>query len=458
MTLGLVLVAIGASLSLSVPSGTASAHRNDESYVYLDVGDNDLRGTVQMPYPDIREVLGLTIVGTAAEVQAEIAANLEMLQIYAAERTTIGADGAAWPLAFEGFSLLFDRDVGERGLGYVILPFVADLGGEAIPQLIEVEFTPFLEEIQDRNNIALISNYWEGGFIGGEANELVIFNESSSSGVIDLSGASQWKNFRASIDLGVDHIRTGPDHIFFILVLMLPVVLVLAAGVWYPAPTFKGSLWKVFVVASVFTIAHSITFTLAGLDVLPLPPSKVTETLIALSIAVAALHNLKPIFGDREWVIAFGFGLFHGMGFAAFVEELEISRTTQLVSLLGRNAGIEIGQLVIVLLSLPALFLLSRTRYYRPFFVVTMVVLASVSLVWVFERLFERDAGVNGFVDAAIEWPRSLVVVMIATALVAMIYVIERRSGRLLTPGAPSAEGEVSVDGTSSVGEPVSMG
>ncbi len=436
----LAVILVSIVVALAAPTGTASAHRNDESYVYLDIGDDDLRGTVQMPYPDIREVLGLELVGTAEEVRDEISANLSLLQAYADERTSIGAAGAVWSVAFDGFTVLEDTDVSEGGLGYVILPFVVDLEGVAVPQLIELEFTPFLEEIADRNNIGLISNYWEGGFIGGEANELVVFSASSPAGVIDLSGASQWKNFRASIDLGVDHIRTGPDHIFFIFVLLLPAVLILVAGVWYPAPTFAGSLWRVVIVATMFTLAHSITFTLAGLDILPLPPAKLTETVIALSIAVAALHNLKPFFGHVEWAIAFVFGLFHGMGFAGFVEELEISQTTKLVSLLGRNVGIEFGQIVIILLTLPALYILSRTRFYRPFFVVSSLALASISLVWVFERSLEFDAGIGRFVDAAVVWPRSLLFCVLATALAAAIYGWERRDGRLVPTGAPPVE------------------
>jgi hypothetical protein len=452
----MVLVLLALLVGLAPPAGTASAHRNDESYLYLDIGDDDLRGTVQMPYGDIRKVLGLQLVGTAEEVRAEIAANLPALQRYAAERTTIGAAGATWAMTFDDFSVLEDADVSEGGLGYVILPFVVDLEGGSVPQLIELEFTPFLEEIPDRNNVGLISNYWEGGFIGGEANELVVFTTASPAGVIDLSGASQWKNFRASIDLGVDHIRTGPDHVSFILVLLLPAVLILVAGVWYPAPTFAGSLWRVVIVATMFTIAHSITFTLAGLGILPLPPAKLTETAIAVSIAVAALHNLKPVFGHREWALAFVFGLFHGMGFAGFVEELEISQTTKLVSLLGRNVGIEFGQIVIIFLTLPALYLLSRTRFYRPFFVVSSVVLAAVSLVWVVERLFEVDAGIGRIVDAVVAWPRSLLGCVAATAVAAAIYAWERRNGRLLPTGAPPARQPAPAD-DAEIGDPAEI-
>ena len=129
-----------------------------------------------------------------------------------------------------------------------------------------------------------------------------------------------------------------------------------------------------------FTVAHTITFSLAGLDILPLPPSRFVESVIAGSIAAAALHNLRPIAVNKEWLIAFLFGLFHGMGFASLVENLDVARSTQLVSLAGRNLGIELGQTAVVLLVFPALFMLRRTRYYRWFFFAASVFLTIVSV------------------------------------------------------------------------------
>jgi hypothetical protein len=428
----LLLVALAVLVVLG-QANPASAHRNDESYLYLDVGDAALSGRVEMPYRDVRSVLGLEISGSAEELLAEFEANLDMLQAYADDNTEIGAAGVVWPLDFEGVELVFeDRGSGPDGLGYLSLPFTVGLSQPNVPQVLEVTFTPFLEEIPDRNNITLVANDWKRGVFDEEVNELLIHSAGSPSGEIDLGNSSQWKNFRASIDLGVDHIRTGPDHVFFILVLLLPAVLVLVASRWRPSPSFGYSLLRIVLVATMFTIAHSITFTLAGLDYLPLPPSKLTETIIALSIALAALHNLRPIFGHREWLFAFVFGLFHGMGFAGLIEELDINRTTQLVSLLGRNVGIEIAQLIIILLTFPLLFLLRRTRVYMPAFTIISVGLAVLSGIWIIERLFERDLRVNDAVDAALSWPRALWVMLALTAIAAVYQEIERRAGRLL--------------------------
>ncbi|MEM7140177.1 MAG: HupE/UreJ family protein [Actinomycetota bacterium] len=431
----LVAVAVALTAVFAAPAG---AHRNDESYLYLDVGDDDLRGEAQLPYPDMRRVFGFSLEGSADDVLAELEDNLDFLQDYVAERTVVGPEGGTWPLDFDGLELLDEEEVSGEGNGYVILPFTIDLGGEPVPQRIDVGFSAFLDEIDDRNNIALIANDWKRGVIDEEANELVVFSSGGArEGVIDLGDSSQWKNFDASIDLGIDHIRTGPDHIFFILVLLLPSVLILGSRGWEPATSFRSSLVRVLIVASMFTLAHSITFTLAGLDVLPLPPAKFTESLIALSIAVAALNNLKPFLGQREWLIAFVFGLFHGLGFAGFVEDLEITQTTKLVSLLGRNAGIEIGQAVIVLIVFPGLWLLSRTAIYKTFFTLATLGLAAISIVWVFERVFELDAGINGGIDRLVEWPRIFWICVVATVAVgAYVALVESRKG----PSSPAGD------------------
>ncbi len=157
--------------------------------------------------------------------------------------------------------------------------------------------------------------------------------------------------------------------------------------------------------------------------------------MIALSIVLAALHNLRPVLGHREWILAFVFGLFHGMGFAGLVEDLDIGRTTQLVSLLGRNVGIEIAQLVIIFLTFPMLFILRRTRIYMPLFTIVSVGLAAVSAVWVVERIFELDLRVSKVVDAGLEWPRALWAMVVLTVVAAVYHEYEKRAGRLLPVG-----------------------
>ncbi|MEM7276209.1 MAG: HupE/UreJ family protein, partial [Actinomycetota bacterium] len=266
--------------------------------------------------------------------------------------------------------------------------------------------------------------------------DLATFSDGNRVQTIDLGETSVLKNLWSSIKLGVDHIKTGPDHILFVLVLLLPSVLVFRNG-WKPTDTFMTSLWRVLKVVTMFTIAHSITFTLAGLEIVPLPSPRIVESIIAISIAAAALHNIRPIVPNQEWWLAFVFGLFHGLGFASLISGLEVSRSTQLISLLGRNIGIEIGQVIVVLLLFPGLFLLRRTVQYRPFFVVVSVVLAVLAVAWMIERAFEVDLSTDAIVDPVFDFPRILWWVAGFTLIAFAIQRYEASNDRLLPTAGP---------------------
>jgi hypothetical protein len=180
----------------------------------------------------------------------------------------------------------------------------------------------------------------------------------------------------------------------------------------------------------------------AGLDLLPLPSSKLVESVIALSIAATALHNIRPVFRNREWLIAFGFGLFHGMGFAGLVGGLDVSQSTKLVSLLGRNVGIELGQAVVVLLLFPGLFLLRRTSWYRSFFTVSSIGLAVIAVGWMIERLFEKDLRISSAVDPIVQFPRSILWAVLFTAAAGAVNRRDRRNGSLRATVDLSARAE----------------
>lgn len=432
---------------LGLSPGSAQAHSGVQSYLYLDITTDELGGRVEMPFGDIREVLGLSLEGDTVAQLDELRASQDTLAKYIAEHFQIGAGGQRYDYEVTTIELLDGEG------GYALVYFLVDLPTSDVPRVLDVEFDPFFDEIDDRDALLLIANDWQSGVIDNGEEVLVAFDDGTRERTIDLGEGSQWNNFTASIGLGVDHIRTGPDHILFVLVLLLPSVLVFTT-VWRPVDTFGASLWRILKIVSMFTVAHSITFAAAGLEILPLPPSRLVESVIAASIALTALHNLHPIVKNREWAIAFAFGLFHGMGFASLVGGLDVSQSTKLFSLLGRNVGIEIGQAVVVLLVFPALFLLRRTRYYRPFFVVSSVGLAIVAFGWMIERLFVVDLKIGRVVNPLLEFPRSLLLIVVLSGLAAAAYVGERRAGRLLesastTEGEAIDEGELALSGSS---------
>jgi len=402
----------------------AGAHTGDQSYLYLEITE-EVTAEVHLPFADLAEHTGINIGGSDAEIEAAIAANAEGLEQYARDHFSISSDGEPWALS---------DDVEVRRLEeneYVVVVFEVDKAGSDVPALIDVELDPFFDEDPDRDALFLIFNDWERGFVDNEADPLARFTAGDRAQTVDLGDRSWQRNLGSSIGLGLDHIKTGPDHVLFVAVLLLPSVLAFTTR-WEPADKFGKSLWRVLKIVSMFTVAHSITFTLAGLNFIPLPGPRLVETIIAVSIAAAALHNLYPIFPQKEWLIAFGFGLFHGLGFASLVEDLQVSRSTQLVSLIGRNIGIEIGQALVVIIVFPMLFLLRRTRFYMPLFKIASWALIIISIGWVGERLFSTAEFTSWVVDRVFAWPRILWIVIALTAVSAAIWQREDKADKLL--------------------------
>lgn len=142
-------------------------------------------------------------------------------------------------------------------------------------------------------------------------------------------------NFGEYVRLGFAHvIPSGADHILFIL------------AVLFMSSDLKGILIQ----ASIFTLAHSLTLFLSAYDFVRINPS-LTEPLIALSIVVSALQNLlNSETGRFRFLMIFGFGLLHGLGFAAALDETGIAGTLKLAGILGFNIGVEIAQIAIILL------------------------------------------------------------------------------------------------------------
>ncbi|MCY1014236.1 HupE/UreJ family protein [Pyxidicoccus sp. MSG2] len=217
--------------------------------------------------------------------------------------------------------------------------------------------------------------------VKGEGQSLIVLADidgESSRQVADAAhpditlarqGQTEEHGFLGFIRMGVEHIFTGYDHLVFLLGLLL-------AG---------ASLRRLLLVVTSFTVAHSITLGLAALAVVSLP-SQWVESAIALSIIVVAVLNLFGMKGDKRWMLAFGFGLIHGFGFASALAELELSRSELTAALFGFNMGVELGQATLVLLALPLLLLLRRSRFAFRVELVLSVASIGVALYWLWQR------------------------------------------------------------------------
>lgn len=430
------MVALTSLVVLMALPGSAWAHSGEESYVYLDLYDSTVAGRVEYPVSDLNEILGLQL-PLEEEAAVEAAnANRAAIHNYAAAHLNISAESQPWLIVFGEFSVL---EIGAGG-SYLVTEFEIAREFSPVPRQFTVTYDGILHAKPERNALLIIGTDWGSGTFNNEASELLRFTPDATVQNVDLGDTSFWKGVTGVIGLGAEHIRIGTDHILFILALVLPSVLVFSrSDGWRAAPSFGSSLWRVLKIVTMFTIAHTITLTLGGLGIVEFPAAFV-ETVIALSIVLAALHNIRPVFVNREWLIAFGFGLFHGFGFAGLLGDLGLTQSRRVVSLLGFNLGIELGQAVIIMLIFPSLFMLRRTRYYLRSMYVGSSVLAVIAGTWALDRSLGIDLHADFLVDPVLAWPRSLVLIGLLTTIAMAALYVERTRGRLL-PVAESTPG-----------------
>ncbi|MCP2132679.1 HupE/UreJ family protein [Bradyrhizobium ottawaense] len=199
----------------------------------------------------------------------------------------------------------------------------------------------------------------------------VVFGEISRRESVDISRpvATGWVDF---IKLGIEHILTGYDHLLFLLALL--------AG--------ARGLVSVIKIVTAFTLAHSVTLTLAALGLVNIP-GRIIEPLIAATIVWVALENLLSAVPDRRrWVWSFGFGLVHGLGFAAALGEIDLKGAALVRALVCFNAGVEVGQLAFVAVALPLLTLLSRGRGTTLTPRIASIAAGVMGAYWFIERVF----------------------------------------------------------------------
>ena len=179
------------------------------------------------------------------------------------------------------------------------------------------------------------------------------------------------RTFAAS---GVHHILIGPDHLLFLVGLLL----------------LGGTLRRLLLVVTAFTVAHSLTLSLAALDLFS-PPPAIVEPAIALSIVYVGADNLTVRGGRdmRVW-IAFAFGLIHGFGFAGVLREMELPARALGWSLFSFNLGVEVGQIAVVIL-VASLVQAVRTRSEaagRRLAIGGSVVVIAAGTFWFVQRVF----------------------------------------------------------------------
>ncbi|MGA8653012.1 MAG: HupE/UreJ family protein [Xanthobacteraceae bacterium] len=177
----------------------------------------------------------------------------------------------------------------------------------------------------------------------GENAPQALLDDAHTTLTISAPAPSLWSTMQRYLVTGIEHIFLGYDHIAFLVAIVL----------------WARRLLPVIKVVTAFTIAHSITLSLAALQIVVIP-SAIVEPAIAASIIFVAVENFFSRNVDGRWRVTFAFGLIHGFGFAGALQELGLPANAVVPALAAFNIGVEIGQVAIVSIVVPALIVLDR--------------------------------------------------------------------------------------------------
>jgi hypothetical protein len=358
--------------SIASFSAMAAAHGLGMSDLRFHAGAKHLEGEWELTLADARNALALDPSKTGDVALAELRGHEADLRAYVVQHLAITTSDRACPVAASA-------PLGWRSdTGHVVASVSADCPSE--PQ----QLTMRCELLFDRDPKHRVYFSVEDA----RSTHVGAFRSDRRSATIELKQFHVASGFFEFVGDGVEHIWSGIDHLLFVIALLLPAPLERTSGTWARRPHFGLTLREIVKVVTAFTVAHSISLALGffGLVVLP---ARWVEATIAFSIFAAAWNNLRPFIPGRSWVIALGFGLVHGLGFAGALRNLAIPLHARGIALAGFNVGVELGQLALVALALPLLYAASRRPWYpRRVMGAGSFAVAWLAVVWTLERAF----------------------------------------------------------------------
>lgn len=359
-------------LLISLTSASVWAHKPSDSYLRIDNDGTQLSMAWDIALKDLEMVVGLDGNRDGKITWGELKERETAITAHALSRLGFAADGRTCEAKLG--ELRFKR---HSDGGYAVL--VLDANCPSKFDRLRIDYALLFD--QDPTHRGLVSYTMNG------STTTHVLRPDAPTAYLQAGAVSLWRVFVSYLREGVRHILIGFDHILFLLSLLLPTVLYRQDGRWRPVRSLGPSAIAILKIVTVFTIAHSMTLWLAVMGYVALP-GRLIESVIAFSILVTALNNLFPVLPLSGWMIAFGFGLVHGFGFANVLTDLGLADRALGISLFGFNVGVEAGQLAIVLLFMPFAFVVRDTTFYRLAILrMGSIAIALIAVIWMLERL-----------------------------------------------------------------------
>jgi len=292
---------------------TARAHPFSESTSAIVVSGRDVRATLTFDLLDFHELPEIDRNRDARISYAELDDAIERIYQAVAEHYTVRSSGSPLQTTVERYQLVDETRV-RLNIWY-----------RFAHEVTSIDVTATLASITQPNHRHLIT------VTSGPFTQEAVLDISRPAAAFDTGSSSYLRAVGYFVRLGVEHIFTGYDHLAFLVCLLIA----------------SESVRSLVTTVTAFTVAHSITLALATFDIVVLP-TRLTASLIALSIAYVGTENLLRRGAIERYRITFLFGLVHGFGLSTVLRQMQLPRRYLALSLFSFNAGIELGQIMFV--------------------------------------------------------------------------------------------------------------
>ncbi|MEO1063647.1 MAG: HupE/UreJ family protein [Actinomycetota bacterium] len=406
----LLLLAASAVLYVVALAPAASAHSGIQSYVYMSFSDSAVDGRVEFPQSDLGEVLGIDFPAEPDAAEEVALANADAIRAYAAEHLAIGDPEGGWELSFTD-----DPTILPAAGGYVQVSFTVERSFDAAPRSFQVDYDGIIHANPERDALFIVENDWGTARFNNEGDHLLGFSVGLTSQAIELDDVGPLESIGAARGLGTDVLRDHPDHLLFVVALLLPAALAPGAGrPLGPAPTAVDATRRAAALLGVFIATSSLALWalgLAGADW----SDDLVGALVAGSLLVLALYAIVRV-TSRERLVVGALGAVQGVGFAHAYLAVRLDRVDNPLTLLAFNLGTIVGIVTIAVLVFPVLVLLRRTALAGVALYGFAGAISLYAVAWLIERIGGADLPVERVATPLTVWPRNLWLTFLAWA------------------------------------------
>ena len=382
--------------------GICLAHQSPNTNILLDVNRNRIGVELQIPIPELALAFDEHILKNPATIVEDYG---DALRNYIKDHINAYVNiDKPWHIDIAGMYM----DKGTQVLSgppfwelRVLLNIVPNKNEDTRKFMLDYDVV--IHQVINHTAFVSVRNDWENGIVTDTAVEVGVIRRDMRTMTIlpfevNLEKGSRWKGFASMFWLGVEHIKTGTDHLLFIITLLLPACLLVSNKKWTVYGGLKYSVFRLLKIITAFTIGHSITLLIGILGWIKIP-TQLIEITIAVSILVSAIHAITPLFYGKEIFIALGFGFIHGLAFSQTLQNLHLESMELALSVLGFNLGIEAMQLAVIAMTIPWFIIMSQTPYFRVVKNIFASLVSIAAIGWIAQRVTERSNAVSEATD-----------------------------------------------------------